>query len=70
MIDECFVERNVVEFDEDKKELETQEAQENLLRQKGKADEVNYYVVDDVIDEVMDEVVSEKASHIKGLRTL
>ena len=70
VIDECFVERNVVEFDEDKKELETQETQENLLRQKGEIDEVNYYVVDDVIDEVMDEVVPQKASNIKDFRTL
>ena len=70
MIDECFVERNVVEFDEDKKESETQETQENLLRQKGRIDEVNYCVVDDVIDEVMDEVAPEKANYIKGLRTL
>lgn len=70
VIDECFVERNVVEFDEDKKESETQETQENLLRQKGRIDEVNYCVVDDVIDEVMDEVAPEKANYIKGLRTL
>lgn len=70
VIDGCFVERNVVEFDEDKKELETQETQENLLRQKGKFDEVNYCVVDDVIDEVTDEVVPQKASNNKRLRTL
>lgn len=70
VIDECFVERNVVEFDDDKKELETQETQEKLLRQKGEVDEVNYYVVDDVIDEAMDEVVPQKTSYIKGLRTL
>ena len=70
VIDGCFVERNVVEFDEDKKEFETQETQENLLRQKGKFDEVNYCVVDDVIDEVVDEVVPQKASNNKRLRTL
>ena len=70
VIDGCFVERNVVEFDEDKKELETQETQENLLRQKGEFDEVNYCVVDDVIDEVTDEVAPQKASYIKELRTL
>ena len=70
VIDGCFVERNVVEFDEDKKELETQETQENLLRQKGEFDEVNYCVVDDVIDEVTDEVASQKASNNKRLRTL
>ena len=70
VIDGCFVERNVVEFDEDKKELETQETQENLLRQKGEFDEVNYYVVDDVIDEVTDEVAPQKASNNKRLRTL
>ena len=70
MIDECFVERNVVECDEDKKELETQETQETLLRQKSEIDEVNYYVVDDVIDEVIDEVAPQEASNIKGFRTL
>jgi hypothetical protein len=70
VIDGCFVERNVVEFDEDKKELETQETQENLLRQKGEFDEVNYCVVDDVIDEVTDEVAPQKASNNKRLRTL
>lgn len=70
VIDGCFVERNVVEFDEDKKELENQETQENLLRQKGEFDEVNYCVVDDVIDEVTDEVAPQKASNNKRLRTL
>lgn len=70
VIDGCFVERNVVEFDEDKKELETQETQENLLRQKGEFDEVNYCVVDDVIDEVTDEAAPQKASNNKRLRTL
>ena len=69
VIDECFVERNVVEFDEDKKESETQETQENLLRQKSKIDGVNYCVVDDVIDGAMDETTPEKTSDIKGLRT-
>ena len=69
VIDGCFVERTVVEFDEDKKESETQETQENLLRQKSKIDGVNYCVVDDVIDGAMDETTPKKTSDIKGLRT-